>query len=180
VLAAWPYWDALCWRLEPNAQEKEIEGYAATAICCWNLKCFCTPSFLSRIKLVLQARPSQNVSAISPRQRCQPFRNCRPVQRASGERWFEDESSEWGKIKHVQQLKAHGHKTEEEEESEQSSQEDEEANEEEAEQSEEADADEEKTNQSSEDEKAEWYIYCTKEPYSFDAYLGESTDEDEE
>jgi len=109
-----------------------------------------------------------------------PFRNCRPVQRASGERWFEDESSEWGKIKHVQQLKAHGHKTEEEEESEQSSQEDEEANEEEAEQSEEADADEEKTNQSSEDEKAEWYIYCTKEPYSFDAYLGESTDEDEE
>ncbi|KAG2546786.1 hypothetical protein PVAP13_9KG045457 [Panicum virgatum] len=99
---------------------------------------------MSRKKQVLQARPSQNVSAISPRQRCQPFRNCRPVQRASGERWFEDESSEWGKIKHVQQLKAHGHKTEEEEESEQSSQEDEEANEEEAEQSEEADADEEK------------------------------------
>ena len=50
---------------------------------------------------------------------------------------LQDESSEWGKIKHVQQLKAHGHETEEDEE--------------------------------------EWYIYYTKEPYSFDAYLGEST-----
>ncbi|XP_039778129.1 putative disease resistance protein RGA3 [Panicum virgatum] len=49
---------------------------------------------------------------------------------------LQDESSEWGKIKHVMQLKAYGHKTGEEE---------------------------------------EWYIYYTKEPYSFDAYLGEST-----
>ena len=48
---------------------------------------------------------------------------------------LQDESSEWGKIKHVQQLKAYGHETKEDE---------------------------------------EWYIYYTKEPYSFDAYLGES------
>jgi Leucine-rich repeat (LRR) protein len=100
---------------------------------------------------------------------------------------LQDESSEWGKIKHVQQLKAYGHKTEEEE-PDQSSQEDEEANEEEANQleedeveedtiqsEEEEDADEEKNNQSEEDEEAEWYIYYTKEPYSFNAYLGEST-----
>ena len=70
-----------------------LQPQFAAGIC----KCFCTPSFMSRIKLVLQARPSQNVSAISPRQRCQPFRNCRPVQRASGERWFEEPSpsSNW-------------------------------------------------------------------------------------
>ena len=49
---------------------------------------------------------------------------------------LQDESSEWEKIKHVQQLKAYGHKKGEEE---------------------------------------NWYIYYTKEPYSFDAYLGEST-----
>ena len=49
---------------------------------------------------------------------------------------LQDESSEWEKIKHVQQLKAYGHKKGEEE---------------------------------------KWYIYYTKEPYSFDAYLGEST-----
>ncbi|PUZ37545.1 hypothetical protein GQ55_9G128400 [Panicum hallii var. hallii] len=101
---------------------------------------------------------------------------------------LQDESSEWGKIKHVQQLKAYGHKTEEEEEPDQSSQEDEEANEEEDNQleedeveedtiqsEEEEDADEEKNNQSEEDEEAEWYIYYTKEPYSFNSYLGEST-----
>ncbi|RCV41416.1 hypothetical protein SETIT_9G134300v2, partial [Setaria italica] len=61
---------------------------------------------------------------------------------------LQDESSEWGKIQHVQQLKAYGRKIEGE--------------------AEEAD-------QSHEDEDAEWYIYCTKEPYSFDAYLGKST-----
>ncbi|CAL4926742.1 unnamed protein product [Urochloa decumbens] len=63
---------------------------------------------------------------------------------------LQDESAEWGKIKHVQQLKAYaGHKIQEqEEESDQSSQ---------------------------EDEEAEWYIYYTKEPYSFEAYLGEFT-----
>ncbi|CAL4943781.1 unnamed protein product [Urochloa decumbens] len=68
---------------------------------------------------------------------------------------LQDESAEWGKIKHVQQLKAYaGHKIQEhEEESDQSSQ---------------------------EDEEAEWYIYYTKEPYSFDAYLGESRDEVED
>ncbi|KAF8681849.1 hypothetical protein HU200_045293 [Digitaria exilis] len=113
----------------------------------------------------------------------------------------QDESSEWGKIKHVQQLKAYGHKTKnEEEEPDQSSQEDEEANEEEGNQpevdevnedanqaKEEEDADEDKANQSEEDEADEendqseedkedgWYIYYTKEPYSFDVYLGEST-----
>ncbi|CAN6309789.1 unnamed protein product [Urochloa humidicola] len=68
---------------------------------------------------------------------------------------LQDESDEWGKIKHLQQLKAYaaGHKIhEEEEDSDQSSQ---------------------------EDEEAEWYIYYTKEPYSLDAYLGESRDEDE-
>nr|CAB3493645.1 unnamed protein product [Digitaria exilis] len=65
---------------------------------------------------------------------------------------LQDESSEseWSKIQHVQQLKAYGHKTEEEVEV----------------------ADE---SHSQEDERAEWYIYYTKEPYSFDAYLGEST-----
>ncbi|CAL4918454.1 unnamed protein product [Urochloa decumbens] len=65
---------------------------------------------------------------------------------------LQDESAEWGKIKHVQQLKAYaGHKIQEqEEESDQSSQ---------------------------EDEEAEWYIYYTKEPYSFEAYLGEFTDD---
>ncbi|RCV41419.1 hypothetical protein SETIT_9G134600v2, partial [Setaria italica] len=61
---------------------------------------------------------------------------------------LQDESSEWGKIQHVQQLKVYGCKIEGE--------------------AEEAD-------QSHEDEDAEWYIYCTKEPYSFDAYLGKST-----
>nr|CAB3498922.1 unnamed protein product [Digitaria exilis] len=66
---------------------------------------------------------------------------------------LQDESSEseWSKIQHVQQLKAYGHKTEEEVEV----------------------ADE---SHSQEDERAEWwYIHYTKEPYSFDAYLGEST-----
>uniref|UniRef100_K4AMS8 Uncharacterized protein n=1 Tax=Setaria italica TaxID=4555 RepID=K4AMS8_SETIT len=52
---------------------------------------------------------------------------------------LQDESSEWGKIQHVQQVKAYGHK------------------------------------KKGEDEDAEWYIYYTKEPYSFDAYLGKST-----
>nr|CAB3493644.1 unnamed protein product [Digitaria exilis] len=116
---------------------------------------------------------------------------------------LQDESSEWGKIKHVQQLKAYGHKTKnDEEESNQSSQEDEEANKEEGNQpevdevnedanqgKEEEDADEDKTNHSKEDEaddeadqpeEVDWYIYYTKEPYSFDVYLGESTDEDQE
>ncbi|CAN6165796.1 unnamed protein product [Urochloa humidicola] len=50
----------------------------------------------------------------------------------------QDESSEWGKIQHVQKLKAYGHKTEE-------------------------------------DEEADGYIYYTREPYSFDVYLGKST-----
>ncbi|KAK8444420.1 hypothetical protein SEVIR_9G133300v4 [Setaria viridis] len=61
---------------------------------------------------------------------------------------LQDESSERGKIQHVQQVKAYGHKKKGE--------------------AEEAD-------QSHEDEDAEWYIYYTKEPYSFDAYLGKST-----
>nr|TKW02035.1 hypothetical protein SEVIR_8G218400v2 [Setaria viridis] len=61
---------------------------------------------------------------------------------------LQDESSEWGKIQHVQQVKAYGHKIE---------------------------GGAEEADQSHEDEDAEWYIYYTKEPYSFDAYLGKST-----
>jgi hypothetical protein len=101
---------------------------------------------------------------------------------------LQDESSEWGKIQHVQRLEAYGHRIEEEEESYQSLHEDEKTNEEEAKQSEEGavdedanqlkeqvDANEETANQSEEDEEAWWYINYTKEPYSFDVYLGEST-----
>uniref|UniRef100_K4A697 NB-ARC domain-containing protein n=1 Tax=Setaria italica TaxID=4555 RepID=K4A697_SETIT len=87
-----------------------------------------------------------------------------------------DCSRKWGKIQHVQQVKAY---VKEEEESDESSQEDDEANEEEDNQSEEGEVDKD-ADQSEEDEEDEyWYIYYTKEPYSFDAYLGESTEEEE-
>ncbi|CAN6281855.1 unnamed protein product [Urochloa humidicola] len=85
---------------------------------------------------------------------------------------LQDESSEWGKIQHIQQLKVYGHKTEEEEDADQSNG-DEDADEKKANQSEEDEADEEAAEQSEEDDDAKWHIYYTKEPYSFHVYLGE-------
>ncbi|CAN6292093.1 unnamed protein product [Urochloa humidicola] len=85
---------------------------------------------------------------------------------------LQDESSEWGKIQHIQQLKVYEHKTEEEEDADQSNG-DEDADEKKANQSEEDEADEEAAEQSEEDDDAKWHIYYTKEPYSFHVYLGE-------